>query len=177
MPKGYARDVAAPPTAERETRRLPEATEDPEQSGWFQRLPPAMQDEYRAKWAAGEARDAKRQQFVKDTLHRSIAQGACVFLVTETLAAMPSVWHSLAALVVGAGVGALWNRIAAGRFQCMTTSIAPYVGLRFVFADASNAFVLILTCIYAVCGFLVLLALTSLVGFIRERRRSDDEDC
>lgn len=181
MPKGYARRVVAPPPRPGAPGHAPAdqrpadpviTFDDPQDEEWFQRLPPAAQDEYRARWKAGEERGLSRERLAKDTLKRSIAQGAGVFLFTETCCAVPSWGHSAAAIVVGAALGALWNKIGAGRFRCMTTSVLPYAALRIVFQSGSY----LATTIFAVLGLPMLLSVTAIVGFVRERRRADDLD-
>ena len=103
-------------------------------------------------------------------------QGAGVFLFTETAVGIPTWPHSIAAVIVGAALGAWWHRIGAGRMQCMTTSIVPYVALRLAFVEARGSWGLALTCIAAIVGFVALLAATALVGLARETRAADDLD-
>lgn len=186
MPKGYARSdpaprpegprlLPAPPPPEvaaADSQRTTITFDDPEDAEWFQRLPPPAQAEMRRVWAEEQARGVQRRGFAHSTLKRSMVQGAGVFLFTETCCASPSWLHSLAALVVGAGVGSLWHRLHAGRFRCMVTSVVPFAALRIAFPVDS----FLTTTVFAVLGFLMLLGLTAGVGFVRERRRADDLD-
>ena len=185
MPKGYARRVVAPPPRPGAPGHAPAGQrpadpvitfDDPQDEEWFQRLPSAAQEEYRARWKAGEERGLSRERLAKDTLKRSVAQGAGVFFFTETCCTIPSVWHSLAGLAVGAALGVLWNRIGAGRFRCLTTSVAPYAVLRVAFVGDRQGPALAAWCIVAVLGFVMLAGLATAVGFVRERRRADDLD-
>ena len=178
MPKGYRRRFRPPPRDDlRHAPAQPVITfDDPQDEEWFKRLPPAAQDETRKAWDEEKARVTRRETFAKTTRTRSMLQGAGVFLFTETAVAIVTLPHTIAAVIVGAGVGWWWHRIGAGRMRCMTTSIWPYVGLRLAFVDARNSWALALTCITAVVGFLALLSISALVGYTRETRRSDDLD-
>lgn len=173
MPKGYVRDVEAP-SAPTPPPRL--AKDRDERSDWFKRLPAAAQAEYRARWSADDARDVKRAKLATSTLKRSVVQAGGVFLFTETCCAVPSIGHSLAAAAAGAALGALWHQVGAGRFRCVLTSVPPYVALRVAFGLAEDRVDPRVTCIAAVIGFVMLIALTSVVGLARELRRSDDDD-
>jgi hypothetical protein len=173
MPKGYVRRVPAPPPPVAPPVEGPvDIVDQREARPWFLRLPPAAQEEYRARWKAGDERGVRREKLVKDTLRRSVAQGAGTFVFTETCCAVPSWGHSAAALLVGAALGVLWHRIGAGRFRCMTTSVLPYAALRVAFVSDS----FLTTAVFGMLGLLMLLSVTGLVGFVRERRRADDQD-
>jgi hypothetical protein len=177
MPKGYDRKVALPPPRVGPPPPPPEFTcDDPEGHEWFARLPAAAQEEYRAHWAAAAARDAKREKLAKDTLRRSILQGIGLMVVSETLGAMPSIWHTALAIPAGAALGAVWHRTGAGRYRCMTTALLPFVLLRTLFFDASSSWALGLSCITAVVGLLFLTVLAAFIGVVRERRVIDDLD-
>ena len=181
MPKGYRRRLLRPPRADlAPVKPLPPEVaitfDDPEDEDSFKRLPRAAQEEMRKAWAAQDARVERRAGFSKTSRARSMLQAAGVFAFTETAMAVASWPHSLVAVAVGAGVGWWWHRVGAGRVQCMMSSIAPYVALRIVFATTDRKVDYILASIMAVGGFLMLLGLTSLVGYVRETRRSDDLD-
>ena len=174
MPKGHS-PTALPSRAAvpRAARPEPVITfDDPEDEEWFQRLPADAKDDIRRRWAAGEARGLRRVTFAKVTRARSMAQGAAVFFLTETCCAIPSWGHTAVAIVVGAGVGALWHAISANRFRCMVSSVMPYAALRVAFPSDSPA----ATAIFAVLGFVMLCGLAAAAGFVRERRRADDLD-
>lgn len=177
MPKGYPHRIEetmgyVPPPAEKPVITF----DDVEDEEWFQRLPSAAQQDYRDRWAKADARHDERLALSKTTRSRSMIQAGLVFLFTESCCAIPNFWHSLAGAVAGVAVGLYWHRIGAGRFRCMITSVLPYAALRVAFVDASSQAALILSCITAVVGFLMLLSLTAGVGFVRERRRADDLD-
>lgn len=178
MPKGFRRRHL--PQRDADLSPAPAATvvtvDDPESDEWFQRLPPDAQEETRKAWAEEKGRVARRETFAKTSRTRSMLQAAGVFLFTETAVAIPTLWHTIAAVFVGAGVGWWWHRIGAGRMRCMTSSIWPYVALRLAFVDARNSWALALTCITACVGFLALLSISALVGYVRETRRADDLD-
>lgn len=177
MPKGYDRDVKPASEQPPPPRVQHFAVGPPEGQAWFQRLPPAAQDEFRARWKAEDVLDAKREGFAHTSLKRSIAQATLLFFFNETFCSVPSLWHSLAAVVVGAILGCYWHRVGAGRFKCMTSSIGPFVALRIAFfGDVNNSWALAITLMADVLGFLMLLGVTALVGVIREQRRADDED-
>jgi hypothetical protein len=178
VPKGYPRTIEtalrkgpAPPPAE------PVITfDDVEDEEWFQRLPDAAKDDMRRAWAEDEARGVRREHLAKSTRTRSMVQATLVLLFTETCCAIPSWGHTAAAIPAGLALGAVWHRIGAGRFRCMTTSIVPFVVLRVAFVGDRQGFSLAAYCIYSLLGFLMLLALSAGVGFVRERRRADDMD-
>ncbi len=176
MPKGpFLPNSRTPPDAAAPAE--PAFTTDTvEGHEWFQRLPPAEKEDFRRREAERERRGVEREKFARSSLRLSMAQGMLVFGVTETLGAIPSVLHTVAGLVAGAAVGALWFRLRAGRFRCMLTAIPPYVVLRVAFAIKDTRFGLAATCVYAVVGFLLLLALANVVGQVRERRTADDAD-
>lgn len=181
MPKGYRRRFRPPPRTNLRPAPPPPPSititfDDPEDEDSFKRLPRAAQEEMRKAWAAQDARVERREGFSRTSRARSMLQAAGIFAFTETAMAVASWPHSLAAVIVGAGVGWWWHRVGAGRMQCMTSSIAPYVALRIVFATTDRGVDYILASIMAVGGFLMLLGLTSLVGYVREMRRSDDLD-
>ena len=181
MPKGQRRRHLKLPAANlAPAKPLPAEVsitfDDREDTDEFQRLSPAAQAEMRAAWAAQDARVTRRQGFAKTSRTRSMLQAAGVFLFTETCVGIPTWPHTMAAVIVGAGVGAWWHRIGAGRMQCMTTSIVPYVALRLAFVEARSSWGLALCCIAAVVGFVALLATTALVGLSRESRAADDLD-
>jgi hypothetical protein len=172
VPKGHVRFLKPKPRA---TPAPPPAftCDDIEGHQWFARMPPAAQEEMRERVKAAEARGERRVLFAKTTLKRSMWQGALVFVVPETICAVPSWGHSAAALIAGALVGALWHKIGAGRFRCAATSALPYAALRVAFASGSY----LADSILAVFGFAMLVALTAALGYERECRRSDGFDC
>jgi len=73
-------------------------------------------------------RAAQREKFREE--HAAPFDGAggrasCLF--TETCVAIPSALaHDRGARRRGRALGAYWHRIAAGRFQCMTSAIVPF---------------------------------------------------
>jgi hypothetical protein len=172
MPKGYPHHLDGPLRYVPPPKEESQKSDDPEGEDWFKRLPVTAQRECRAAWAAGEARDLRRHHLAKSTRKRSMTQAGLVFLFTETCCAVPTWGHTFAAIAVGLAVGALWHRIGAGRFKCMTTSVLPYAALRVAFAGDSY----LASSIFGVLGFLMLLAVTAGVGFVRERRVADDID-
>ena len=177
MPKGYPQHIDEPMGYVPPPKPVPVITfDDVEDEDWFQRLPPAAQEECRDAWAAGEARDAQREHLAKSTLTRSMAQAGLIFLFTESCCAIPSWGHTIAAIPVGLLLGAYWHRTGAGRFRCMTTSVVPYAALRLAFVGDSDRASLQAYCIFAVLGFLMLLVLTAGIGVVRELRRADDID-
>ncbi len=177
MPKGWTRRVVAPPPYVPPLEKLPVITfDDVEDEEWFQRLPSAAQQDYRDRWTKADARHDERRAFSKSTRTRSMTQATLVLLFTETCCAIPSWGHTAAAIPAGLALGAVWHAIGAGRFRCMTTSIVPFVVLRVAFVGDRQGFSLAAYCIFSVLGFLMLLALTAGVGFVRERRRADDMD-
>ena len=174
MPKGHR------PTIATEYRAGPAAPaidpvitfDDEEDADWFQRLPPAAQEEMRHRWKEANARGRRRVGLAKSTRKRSMTQGALLFFFTETFCAMPSWPHTVAAVLVGAALGALWHRIGADRFRCMLTAALPYAVLRVAFpGDSATA-----AAIFAVVGFPMLLSFAALIGYDRERRRAEDLD-
>jgi hypothetical protein len=150
--------------------------DDPEDDDWFLRLPEGAKDDMRRAWAEDEARGERREDLAKSTRTRSMVQATLVLLFTETCCSIPSWGHTAAAIPAGLALGAVWHRIGAGRFRCMMTSILPFVVLRLAFVGDRQGFSLAAYCIFSVLGFLMLLALTAGVGFVRERRRADDMD-
>jgi len=173
MPKGHVRDVKAPPAP---SAPAPDPTQftcdDVEGHEWFARLPAAAQKDIRDRADAIESRRGERREFQRSSRKRAMGKGALVFLANETLFAMPSWGHSAAALVVGAGVGALWHLAGAERFRCALLSIAPYVALRVAFpGDSPTA-----AAIFGVLGLVTIVSLSATVGFVRELRRGDDLD-
>jgi hypothetical protein len=177
MPKGYPHHIDEPMGYVPPTPPKPVITfDDVEDEDWFQRLPDHAKEEARRAWAAEEARVEKREHLAKSTLHRSMAQAALVFLFTETCCSIPSWGHTAAAIPAGLVVGVVWHKLGAGRFLCMKTSILPFALLRLAFVGDRQGLSLAAYCIYAVLGFLMLLALTAAVGFVRERRVIDDVD-
>jgi hypothetical protein len=184
VPKGHFPHLPPPPPRPgvpghepaRQAPPSPITFDDPEDEDWFQRLPDAAKEDVRRAWAAKAARASRREDLAKSTLHRSLVQATLVFLFTETACCIPSWGHTAAANVAGLLVGWVWNRVGAGRYRCMTTSILPFVVMRVAFVADGYSFSFAAWCIYAVLGFLMLLALTAAVGFIRERRVDDDLD-
>lgn len=175
MPKGYPHRIEEPMGYVPPKKAEPVITfDDVEDEEWFQRLPRAAQQECRDAWARSAARHDERRGLARSTLKRAMLEAGLVFLFTETVCAVPSFWHSLAGLAVGLAVGWWWHRVTAGRFRCMMTSVVPYAALRVAFVDASSRAALIQSCISAVLAFLMLLCLTTAVGYVRERRRQDD---
>jgi hypothetical protein len=184
VPKGHPYRVPPPPlrpgvkghAPAGQAPSSPITFDDPEDEDWFQRLPDAAKDEVRRAWRADEARWARREDLATSTLKRSMTQATIVFLFTETACSMPSWGQSLAAVPAGLLVGAVWHKLGAGRFRCATTSAVPYAMLRIAFVGDRQGAALAAWCIYAVLGFLMLVALTAAVGFVRERRVVDDLD-
>jgi hypothetical protein len=179
VPKGYVPRVGAPPPRTAPPR--PESAyetkitfDDPEDADWFRRLPKEAQEDMRRRWAEDDVRNARRGILAKTTRERSMTQAAVLFFLVETGIAIPSVLHSLAAIAVGAAVGFHWHRAAAGRFLCMTTCVLPFLVLRAVFGAIDSRDQPEATAVLAAAGLAVLLTLTAVVGFLRERRRDDD---
>src|SRR5262245_19241329 len=165
MPKGQRRRHLKLPLANLAPVKPlpPEVTitfDDREDEDAFQRLSPKAKEEMRKGWAEEEARVARREGFAKTTRTRSMLQAASVFLFTETCVGIPTWPHTIAAVIVGAGVGAWWHRIGAGRMQCMTTSIVPYIALRLAFVEANSSWGLALTCVAGIVGGVALLTAT-----------------
>src|SRR5262245_8107443 len=177
MPKGQRRRHLKLPAANlAPVKPLPAEVsitfDDREDEDAFQRLSPAAKEEMRKGWAAEEARVARRATFKHTSRTRAMLIGAAVFLVNETLVAIPTWPHSIAAPFVGAAVGACWHKIGAGRMQCIYTSALPYVALRL--ACPSGSF--LADTIFGVFGFASLAGLTGLAGFARESRAADGLD-
>jgi hypothetical protein len=177
VPKGYRRRHLKLPLANLAPVQPlpPEVTitfDDREDTDEFKRLTPAAQDEMRKGWSAKDARVARRATFITASRKRSMLAGATVFLLVETTMAFATWPHSIAAVLVGAAVGAWWHRLGAGRMQCIWTAALPYAALRVAFPYGNLAW----DALYGVGGFLMLAGLTGLAGFEREQRVTDGLD-
>src|SRR5262245_39708806 len=126
MPKGQRRRHLKLPAANlAPVKPLPAEIsitfDDREDEDAFQRLSPAAKEEMRKLWAEADARVVRRKMFVTASRTRSMLVAASLFLFIETTMAFATWPHSIAAVIVGAAVGAWWHKIGAGRMQCIWT--------------------------------------------------------
>ena len=171
MPKGHPSRVEQNRVCRAPAKPQPVITfDDAEDEEWFQRLPPAAQREYREQRLKGDARIEERKGFARTTRTRAMTTAGLIFFFIETCCAIPSVGHSVAAVIAGTALGALWHRIGAGRMQCMVTAVPPYAALRIAFASDS----FLATAVFGMFGLLLMLSVCGIAGFARETRRADD---
>lgn len=168
-PNGVRAPAAAPRTAPSE--RAPDArmAAHGEDAEWFRRLPPHVQEEYRARWRAAAARGAERRAGRKLSVGRAALRGAVAFAVTQAM--FGGSWVGLAvAPVVGAVLGLVWLLTRAGPLVHAATGGPLWFFLALAFQPDGNGQILLLF------GFAFHAGLCSMLAQVAEWKRSDGEE-
>ena len=112
--------AAAPPPADTPLQRDPR-----EDADWFQRLPPTVQDEFRARWRQDVIDAARYEARMRRYGRRSLVEGAAVMVFMQ-LITWPGLWRVAVAVAVGAAMGWAWHRAKAGRAHCMLLGLLAW---------------------------------------------------
>ena len=115
------------PPRERHPGALPGPDEPRgEDAEWFQRVAPDVQDEYRAVWAAKDARHVARTELRQRSFVQGAIRGAAVFFVTDLMFGSGGLGAHVGAAVLGALVGTLWVKFRAGLFAHVVSGLVPW---------------------------------------------------
>jgi hypothetical protein len=116
-------DLATPPRPKAPAANAPAAQPDPrEREDWFRRLPPAVQQQTRAKWQAQEQRDGPHAERHRRFRIRSILEGLALMALVQGFYGSASLFMVLPAAAMGAGIGFLWYLMRAGPTLCVLSS-------------------------------------------------------
>lgn len=141
-----------------------------EESEWFRRLPPAMQDEYRAKWAQVARRHDERNATRVRSFGRGALRGAVVFLLTHAMFGFGGWVGLLGATLAGGGLGAAWAFMNAGPMRSALTAAPIYACVWM--ATTPSIYLFPLLCF----ATLIVMGLAAGAGQTREFRQGDGEE-
>ncbi|MHC4079342.1 MAG: hypothetical protein ACYST0_12980 [Planctomycetota bacterium] len=113
----------------RETIKAPyrDITRDPrEDEGWFQRLPPAVQERTREAWRAGRVQFDPWHDRQRRMRNRCLREGSLACVLPTLFMVGGSAGVVLAAVPAGLATGWLWWRFGAGR---MTSGLIAMVAI------------------------------------------------
>jgi hypothetical protein len=141
-----------------------------EESEWFRQLSPALQDEYRAKWAATAGRHVERRTTWRRSFGRGALRGGVVFLLTHLMFGFGGGAGIAAAAAVGALLGVAWKFINAGPMRSALTAAPIYACVWLATTPTLALFPLL--CF----ATLLVMAFSAAAGQSREFRQGDGEE-
>lgn len=156
--------ISSEPTGTGPESRMAACGED---AVWFRNLPPAVQDEYRARWAGDAARVVERRVRRKGSYRWGALRGAVVFLVTHLMFGFGGLAGDAVAALAGAALGALWVAFDCGPIACAVVAAPVYAAVWFPFMPTPKLVPML--CFAA----LMVMSLSAAAGHMREFRRGD----
>ncbi|MCE9636174.1 MAG: hypothetical protein K8T90_10765 [Planctomycetes bacterium] len=138
-----------------------------EDAEWFRRLPPAMQDEIRARRREADGRVVARH----DTRRRSFGSGAlrggAVFLLTHLMFGYAGIVGILVAVTVGALLGLVWTWFDAGPMKSCISAGPVYATVWLATNSAGAPVYLVFF------AMLIAMPFAAVAGTSREFRQGD----
>ena len=155
----------------------PHAVDPRENEEWFQRLPDAVQEEFRAEWRRRREKDARLLAALRHERRATVRNVALLFFFIHLILAPYSAsWiRPFAGALLGGGIGLLWARLEMGRFQSMLSGAAAHLvfcalwGDYAVFFGPSRGMETVISVMFPLLAIWLLSNLCAVSGLQRER--------
>jgi hypothetical protein len=135
-----------------------------EKEGWFRRLPPDAQQDFRRRWREEERRDEHLRERRRATEVRYLVEGVMLFALLEFFFFGLSAGRLLLLFVPGLAFGWICARLRAGRMKYMIAGAVAYFAVYGLFG------------LFAIWHFIVFVGLAGALGAVHELQRCDGSE-